>query len=556
MVASLHPLLPLFERARTAGLPLVLATVVATRGSTYQKAGARMLIAADGEYAGLLSGGCLEGDLAGHAQTVFGTGRPALVRYDNAGDDDLLWGLGSGCEGGLDIWLELLDPAANWEPFSTLVDCHEQREQAACGLVIESAADTLPAGTTIWSAGRRSLSAGAVVDGLVDRHAVDGTHGAGCGVVELESPPLRLFLSGVPRRHQLLLLGGGPDARPVVEFAAALGWRVTVVDHRPAYADGRRFAAAHEVLLATPGDLKQRLDLAAFDAAVVMTHHLATDLAALALLATTTIPYVGLLGPAARRQRLLADLGAAQSARFGARLHAPVGLDLGGRDPASLALAIVAEIQAHLHGRGARHPLGNNTAGADLHVMLLAAGASSRFGAPKQLADLGGQPLVARAVATLTQLERRHPVVVVLGAHAERIEPLVRGESVRIAGNPEHAQGISTSIRAGLALAPVAARGVLIALADQVAVTTDDLRRLVEVWQAQPDRIVAAAYAGTVGAPAIFPADLFDELNALQGDRGARAVLERHRQRVMTVPMPAAAHDVDRPCDLQPPRPA
>jgi CTP:molybdopterin cytidylyltransferase MocA len=329
-----------------------------------------------------------------------------------------------------------------------------------------------------------------------------------------------------------------------------LGWRMTVADHRPAYADKTRFPRARRVLLATPGQLGQQLDLANFDAAVVMSHHIATDLAALEVLAATPIPYVGLLGPASRRKRLLADLGTATAARFGARLHAPVGLELGGRDPASIALAITAEIQAHLHGRRPGQALDSNTAASNLHVMLLAAGSSSRFGSPKQLADIAGRPMLARTLDTVLQLERRHPVTVVLGAEVERLAPLVRDASASVAYNPDHAQGIASSIRVGLAQAPFDARGALIALADQVAVTADDLRRLVSRWEQQPDRIVAAQYEGTLGVPAIFPADLFPELARLQGDRGARALLARHPERVIGVPVPSAARDIDTPGDL------
>jgi len=552
MDGSLHQLAPLYERARAERTPLVLATVVATRGSTYRKAGAQMLIGAGGRYEGILSGGCLEGDLAAHAASVLESGSPKMVRYDNGGDDDLLWGLGAGCEGGMDVWLVRLDPATDWEPFATLSRCFEQRVRARYAFVLDSAVPALPSGSTLWVDGG-SAPPQDLPQPLTDflaTHAGTDPVPATAGIVECGSLGVRLFLcsTGIPR--ELLLIGGGPDALPVVEIGATLGWRVTVADHRPAYADPARFPRARRVLLTTPPQLQQHVDLARFDAAVVMSHHIATDLAALGALATTQIPYVGLLGPAARRSRLLADLGTATAAKFGTRLHAPVGLELGGRDPASIALAIIAEIQAHLHGKGHGQALDRNTAASNLHVMLLAAGSSSRFGSPKQLADIAGRPMLARVLDTMSQLERRHAVTVVLGANAERLEPLVRAASARVAFNPDHASGLASSIRVGLAQAPVDARGVLIALADQVAVTADDLRQLVALWEQQPDHIVAAQYAGTTGVPAIFPVDLFRELAELQGDRGARAVLARHPERVIGVPMPSAAQDIDTPADL------
>jgi molybdenum cofactor cytidylyltransferase len=126
----------------------------------------------------------------------------------------------------------------------------------------------------------------------------------------------------------------------------------------------------------------------------------------------------------------------------------------------------------------------------------------------------------------------------------------VRNVSAHVAFNPDHAQGMASSIRAGLAHAPFDARGALIALADQVAVTADDLRQLVLRWEQQPDHIVAAMYEDTIGVPAIFPADLFRELAELTGDRGARVLLSRYPERVIGVPMPSAAQDIDTPGDL------
>ena len=158
-----------------------------------------------------------------------------------------------------------------------------------------------------------------------------------------------LPLSLPPR---VLLLGAGPDAAPVVDFAARLNWKVTLVDHRSAYADRSHFPLAHAVLHTQPDELLSVLDPSQFSAAVVMSHHLPSDLKYLRALAATDIPYIGLLGPAPRREKLLADLGA-QADKIRLRLHAPVGLPLGGRSPESIALSIVAQIHAFVHNGNA-----------------------------------------------------------------------------------------------------------------------------------------------------------------------------------------------------------
>src|SRR5690349_14731549 len=121
---SLHRLLPLYERARESHEPLVLCTVIRTGGSTYAKPGAQMLIAADGEYAGLLSGGCLEGDLREHARTVAATGQARIVSYDLRSNNDQLFGLGAGCEGAMDILLSRVAPEQDWQPLTAMVEAY------------------------------------------------------------------------------------------------------------------------------------------------------------------------------------------------------------------------------------------------------------------------------------------------------------------------------------------------------------------------------------------------------------------------------------------------
>lgn len=348
--AFLGPLLPLFERERAAGRALALGMLVHTAGSTYRKPGALMLIAAGGEYAGLLSGGCLEGDLREHALAVIGTGVPRIVRYDLRGPDDLVWGLGLGCEGAMHILLLRAGPDEDWEPLAHLRGAHEKREATAIGVVTESSRADLPLGTlALPPRGRPAdaihpLLATQGVRTALERAAADGQ----VGWVEGQSPAWRLFVVPLRLPPRVVLLGGGPDAAPVVDFAHRLDWKVTVVDHRPSYADAAHFPAAERVVLARPEALSVALDLTGFAAAIVMSHHLASDLAYLRALSAAAIPYVGLLGPAARREKLLADLGASASALRG-RLRAPVGLPLGGRSPESIALAIVAELHAFFH---------------------------------------------------------------------------------------------------------------------------------------------------------------------------------------------------------------
>ncbi len=290
-------LLEFFDGHCKRGEPLALVTVIDTRGSTYSKAGAQMLINADGVFRGMLSGGCLEGDLAVRAGVVIESGRAQVVEYDLGGDDEL-WGLGVGCDGLIRVQLQPLRPDDGYAPFAAIADIlrGHRAEDVALPLADE----------------------------------------AGGELVVRVVPPLRL-----------LVLGAGLDAEPVVRIAAELGWRVTVCDHRPAYLEAGDFDLAEATHCRPADELAAAVTVDEYDAAIVMSHHLASDRSYLAALAESSVRYVGLLGPPARRERLLRDLGAA-AGRLDGKIHGPAGLDIGGRGPGPIALSILAQVQQQL----------------------------------------------------------------------------------------------------------------------------------------------------------------------------------------------------------------
>jgi CTP:molybdopterin cytidylyltransferase MocA len=140
---------------------------------------------------------------------------------------------------------------------------------------------------------------------------------------------------------------------------------------------------------------------------------------------------------------------------------------------------------------------------------------------------------------------------VVLGARSAQLAGLLEGLPGKAVINPQWQEGIGSSIRAGVASLPADCAGVLMLLADQAAVTTEDLERLVSAWAEEPSRIVAASYGGRTGVPALFPRRCFPALGMLQGDTGARALLRQDPERVRAVPMPHAALDIDTPEDAR-----
>ena len=184
-----------------------------------------------------------------------------------------------------------------------------------------------------------------------------------------------------------------------------------------------------------------------------------------------------------------------------------------------------------------------------LFAVVLAAGASTRFGSPKQLVRIAGRPLLHTAVTRASEVVGS-ALIVVLGSGAAELAGLLRHSPGSIVVNQDWREGLASSIRAGIARLPLTCAGALLTLADQPAVSADDLRRLAGTWRKQPQYVAAALYSGTTGVPAIFPRSMFPELAQLRGDQGARAILRRNSDRLVRVPMASAAIDVDTPEDL------
>jgi len=186
---------------------------------------------------------------------------------------------------------------------------------------------------------------------------------------------------------------------------------------------------------------------------------------------------------------------------------------------------------------------------AGLQAIVLAAGESSRFGSAKQLVRIGDRPLLTVMAGRAAEVVG-HALIVVLGARASELAPLLRHSPGSVVINRDWREGLASSIRAGVARLPASCAGVMLVLADQACVTAEDLARLAGAWRRQPQHIAAARHGAILGAPAIFPQHLFGELSELKGDVGARALLRRHTDRLVKVPMPSATLDLDTPDDL------
>jgi xanthine dehydrogenase accessory factor len=332
----------------------VLATVVKVEGSTYRRPGARLLVNRSGEWVGGISGGCLEGDLVRKAWWRTENG-PVVVTYDSTADDETAWQFGLGCNGIVHVLLERL--TRDNDPLALPRQCLRRDEPGVLATVFRA-----DPGTGVAVGERLAVGAdGEIADDfgaseLGDRLRIEAAEclSRGCsrvGIIPLPVGEVEVFIEVIRPPLRLVVFGAGFDAVPLVRAAKALGWRVTVVDRRPAFARQPAFALADEVIVA-PREACGQLRLDARTAAVVMNHNFPDDLAALATLLPSAVRYVGVLGPRARTEKLLAEVARdfVPAADQFARLHAPVGLDIGADTPEEIAVAVVAQIVAELSG--------------------------------------------------------------------------------------------------------------------------------------------------------------------------------------------------------------
>jgi len=357
-MSELRRLLAAYDACRAAGLACALATVVHVEGSAYRSPGARMLVTGEGELTGAISGGCLEGDARRRARQAILRSQSTLVTYDSTDpDDDLSQGAQLGCRGIIQILLEPLDfedPANSVE----LLRIADSQTQPA---VLTTVFHVLGA-TQVQLDGRLLLTADGALQGQLRPDALvarDELLNAAVQVLEqgvsaaqnypTEGGSLRVFLEWLRPPVRLTVYGAGNDVQPLVRFAAALGWRVRVLDGRPALATAARFPEAESVATLPLAEVpKQPINQ---DYVLLMTHNYPYELAVMRHLLSAPPFYIGLLGPRKKAEQMLADLraeGYDTEGLMDGRLHSPVGLNIGAETPEEIAVSIVAEVQAVL----------------------------------------------------------------------------------------------------------------------------------------------------------------------------------------------------------------
>lgn len=331
---------------------IALATVIEVSGSTYRRPGAKMLMTETGTRIGSISGGCLEEDVFEQAQAVMASGKPAVVQYDTTSADDIIWGLGLGCNGLVRIFIELLSPQLN--PVSFIAECWHQRQIGVMATVVNS--DTEIGKYLMLKQDGKVISELKFIASSVlnDAHIALNNGQSLLKLYQLPQGEAQIFIEVIQPPIPLVIFGAGHDAQPVVKFGKALGWQVTVVDSRPDYAKKERFPAADAIIMSRPEQINKNISLDSGTVAVVMTHNYLHDQEILRTLLPSAVFYIGVLGPKSRTQQLIKELqvaGVESTSQQLQRVYGPVGLDLGADTPEAIALSIIAEIQAILNQR-------------------------------------------------------------------------------------------------------------------------------------------------------------------------------------------------------------
>jgi xanthine/CO dehydrogenase XdhC/CoxF family maturation factor len=357
-MSEITDVLGAIEALAERGERMALATIVAVRGSTYRRPGARLLVSGSGELIGNISGGCLEDDVADVANVVMVDGEPRLASFDLTAEDEAVWGWGLGCNGAIEVFVEPAERAA--EIAGALRSALEEERPIANVMVLESTVPEVPRGARLlvrpdgWTQGGTGdaeldrVAVGAALSllgsGYSEVRVLFGSQGEARCFVEVLDPPPRL-----------LVCGAGHDAIPLVRAAAGAGFRAFVVDEREAFLSHQRFPEASGfVPVERPEEAARAAGTDERTFVMVMSHNYLRDRGHLRSFLGTGVRYLGMLGPRVRTERLLQELheeGLEVSGDDLAVLHGPAGLDVGSEGPEEIATAIVAEMLAVKHGR-------------------------------------------------------------------------------------------------------------------------------------------------------------------------------------------------------------
>ncbi|HSI68623.1 MAG TPA: XdhC/CoxI family protein [Gillisia sp.] len=351
-----------YELLKEQAVECVLATVVHVEGSSYRRAGARMLVDEYGNITGAISGGCLEGDALRKALHAMHQQKNKLVTYDTSDEDDAVIGAQLGCNGIIQVLFEPLNYEDKLNPCELLKQVISMKQQLAIVVQFNLNKQKHQPGTKFILSNNSEIIGRKPKENLCN-HILNH---AGWTLINnqscfadyfFEGETHHIFIQNYLPPVKLIIVGAGNDAQILAQQANLLGWDVIVTDGRPTHANKDRFNSSCQVLVSKPEQTLENIEVDNRSCFVLMSHNYNYDLSVLKLLLGKKIPYIGILGPLKKYQRMLKDLeeeGLEVEKEDANKIYAPVGLEIGSETPAEIGLSILAEIQSVLTGKSAR----------------------------------------------------------------------------------------------------------------------------------------------------------------------------------------------------------
>jgi xanthine dehydrogenase accessory factor len=352
---ELNDIVRAYDKAILQKKQMVLATVVRVDGSSYRRPGARMLVTDDSKITGAISGGCLEGDALEKALFAMVTGENKLISYDSTGEDDIQFGLHLGCNGVVHILFEPIKKEDPQNPVELLRLISNAGEEAVL-VTLFSMKKIQPGTKLLYLKDKTYSSLTETVQNLLTDTVKLSYNEKQSNLLNVEKEQMNCtaFVEYIERPVSVVIAGAGNDIQPLVQIATMLGWSITVVDGRFHYALPERFPGASKVLYSRPADILSRINTDSQTVFLLMSHNYNYDLGFLKNILEQEFGYIGLLGPAEKRDRMLSDLqdlGVHLNEEQLLKIHGPTGLDIGAENSTEIALSIVAEIKAFLSGK-------------------------------------------------------------------------------------------------------------------------------------------------------------------------------------------------------------
>jgi xanthine dehydrogenase accessory factor len=343
-----------FKKVDFSQKKAAIATVVRVRGSSYRSPGARMLITDDGKWVGSISGGCLEGDALRKARQVMTEKKPLTVSYDTSEESNQNLGIGLGCNGVIDVLIEPVESSGIGLPelFEKISHTTSSVALATIFSSPKGAGEKLVITELGVESGVNDAALAAAIE--KDLQEVFTTRQSGTKTYPVPSGEAEVFLELIQPSITLIIFGGGFDARPVSHLAKSLGWDVQVTDECAAHIAPLFFPTADKLSLCDRKFIDRDFNIGPFTACVLMSHNYEYDRDVLSKLISTKAPYIGILGPRKRFDKMIDELaakGVELSNDDMHRIHSPIGLDIGAEAPDEIAVSIVAEVQGKFANR-------------------------------------------------------------------------------------------------------------------------------------------------------------------------------------------------------------